>query len=181
MKRVLGLGLALLMASPTLADGLFDRLHALGGGSYPGRMTFPVDPAHEMNKPMLITVQAVSEEEIRIPLQVGEDRSRTWILTRSDSGVLLKHDHRHADGTPDEITNYGGLATHAELGNLLVFPADDDTARLLPEAASNAWSLRLSPDGRQLFYYLERQSQPRFEAAFDLVANPAPVPAGDAD
>lgn len=167
-KRLLAAGLALLLAGPAAADSLFDHLQGLHGKSYPGRMTFPADSTHEMNKPMTITVEVVSAEEIRIPLQVGEDRSRTWVLTRSPAGVLLKHDHRHPDGTPDEVTNYGGLAARPELGNLLVFPADQETSAMLPEAASNAWSLRLSPDGRQLFYYLERHTKPRFEAAFDL-------------
>jgi hypothetical protein len=160
----------LALMAPALAEttSLFDFLHGLDGKTYPGRMTYPSDSDHEMNKPMQITVQVVSDNEIRIPLQVGQDRSRTWVLTRSDAGVLLKHDHRHADGTPDEVTNYGGLAAKVELGNLLVFPADQETATLLPEASSNAWSLRLSPDASQLFYYLERHAKPRFEAAFDL-------------
>jgi hypothetical protein len=162
----------LLMSLPAAADGpsLFDYLHGLDGKSYPGRMTFPSDPNHDMNKPMQITVQVVSDNEIRIPLHVGEDRSRTWILTRSSEGVLLKHDHRHPDGTPDELTNYGGLASKVELGTLLVFPADQETATMLPEAATNAWSLRLSPDRSQLYYYLERHLDPRFEATFDLSA-----------
>lgn len=171
MKRLfLSLALFCVTASPVLAEStLFDTLHALGGKTYKGQMTFPKDGEHDMNKPMQITVQVVSDDEIRIPLQVGEDRSRTWILTRSKDGVLLKHDHRHADGTPDDLTNYGGLAANIELGNQLIFPADDDTKTMLPEASTNAWSLRLSPDGSQLFYYLERHSEPRFEAAFDIV------------
>ena len=162
--------LVLMMMAPAVAEtsSLFDFLHALDGKTFPGRMTFPSDPNHEMNKPMQITVQVVSDEEIRIPLQVGDDRSRTWVLTRSEAGVQLKHDHRHADGSPDEVTNYGGLASKVELGTQLVFPADQETANMLPEAASNAWSLRISPDGSQLFYYLERHAKPRFEAAFNL-------------
>lgn len=131
-------------------------------------MSFPENATHEMNKPMQITVQVISDTEIRIPLQVGEDKSRTWVLTRSAAGVQLKHDHRHADGTPDEVTNYGGTASNIELGNQLVFPADEETSRQIPEAATNTWSLRLAPDEGTLYYYLERHAKPRFEAAFDL-------------
>jgi hypothetical protein len=162
------------MWAPAIADtsSLFDFLHGLNGKTYPGRMTFPANSTDEMNKPMQITVQVVSDNEIRIPLQVGEDRSRTWVLTRSEAGVLLKHDHRHADGTPDKTTNYGGLAAKVELGTLLIFPADEETRTMLPEASSNAWSLRISPDGSKLYYYLERHAKPRFEAAFDLIAQP---------
>lgn len=173
MKRLpLILAFLLALQCTALADApvpsLFDFLRGLDGKTYPGQMTYPADAAHEMNKPMSITVQVVSQDEIRIPLQVGKDRSRTWVLTRSGSAVALKHDHRHPDGSPDKVTNYGGVDSHPGLGVELVFPADEETQTLLPEAASNAWSLRISPDGKRLFYYLERHSKPRFEAAFDL-------------
>lgn len=169
-KVLLAVLTLLLITPPVFADeaSLFSHLQRLDGKTFPGRMSYPSDPDHEMNKPMTITVEVVSEQEIRIPLQVGEDSSRTWVLTRTPAGILLKHDHRHQDGTPDRVTNYGGLATRVELGTLLVFPADEETSALLPEAATNAWSLRLSPDGSRLYYYLERHREPRFEAVFEL-------------
>jgi len=43
-----------------------------------------------------------SDKEIRIPFRVGEDKSRTWILSLDDRGLLFRHDHRHADGTPEK-------------------------------------------------------------------------------
>lgn len=159
------------LLNPVWADSplLFDVLQGLDGQVYQGKMTYPNDPNHDMNKPMQITIKVVSDKEIRIPLYVGEDRSRTWILTRTEEGVLLKHDHRHEDGTPDELTNYGGFAAGSPpLGIQLVFPADEQTKTMLPEAVTNAWSLRLSPDHSRLSYYLERHSQPRFEATFEL-------------
>lgn len=170
MKRLLVSSFVLLstLISTALADSLFDTLHGLNGKSFAGRMTFPADPTHEMNQPMTITVEVISDNEIRVPFQVGENKSRTWILTRSQDGIQLKHDHRHQDGTPDALTNYGGLAKKVELSTLLIFPADAETIEMLPEAASNVWSLRLSPDNTQLHYYLERHSKPRFEATFDL-------------
>lgn len=173
MKRLL-VCFALFVATSVSAHAdtstLFDTLKNHDGKTYHGRMSYSRNTNDEMDKPMQITVKVVSDDEIRIPLQVGEDRSRTWILTRSEAGVLLKHDHRHADGTPDEVTNYGGLASDIKLGNQLIFPADGDTTTMLPDASSNVWSMRLSPDGGKFYYYLERHSQPRFEAAFDIVA-----------
>ena len=160
----------LFCALPALAEGpsVFDVLYQLDGKSYSGGMTYPADSAHPMNKPMRITVEVVSENEVRVPFAVGEDRSRTWILRRSSEGISLKHDHRHSDGTPDEVTNYGGVDRVQVLGRQLVFPADEETKSMLPEAATNVWSLRLSPDGKQLYYYLERHKEARFEAHFDL-------------
>lgn len=175
MRFLYPLVFALLLTASTLASetSLFDYLKKLDGKTYSGSMTYPADPAHDMNQPMEITVKVISENEIRVPFKVGEDRSRTWILTRSPSGVLLKHDHRHEDGTPDDLTNYGGLDTQQQLGTLLVFPADEETAEMLPEASTNVWTFRLTPDRKRLYYYLERHQEPRFEAVFEL--NPVSI------
>ena len=41
---------------------------------------------------MLMHVRQCSDDEIRIPFHVGDDHSRTWVLTRSEAGVRLKHE-----------------------------------------------------------------------------------------
>ena len=107
-------------------------------------------------------------KEIRIPFQVGDDKSRTWILTLGENGLLFKHDHRHPDGTPDSITMYGGWAAPNGTRHLQRFPADPDTVKLIPEAATNVWTLQVIPDKKQFMYYLERNNQPRYRAYFDL-------------
>ena len=80
------------------------------------------------------------------------------------NGLQLKHDHRHADGTPDEVTMYGGTAVEPGSDLSQSFPADTYTAELIPEAATNVWSITLSADGTQISYYLERHQKPRFRA-----------------
>ena len=165
------LGLLFLLSASSLAQDLplFEQLKGHAGKAYAGKMTFPDNkPNDPMNKPMRIEVIKISDNHIRIPLRVGDDNSRVWMLTRIDDSILLKHDHRAKDGTPDDLTNYGGVDAHQLLGRQLIFPADAETAALLPEAKTNVWSLRLSPDGKVLYYYLERDGQPRFEATFDL-------------
>ena len=54
------------------------------------------------------------------------------------------------------------------------FPADEHTRKLLPEAATNVWTLTLDPERAELTYYLERHGKPRFEAA--LVRSVPAVP-----
>src|SRR3990170_4674639 len=44
---------------------------------------------------VVMHVRECSPGEVRIPLHVGEDRSRTWVITPTGSGLRLKHDHRH--------------------------------------------------------------------------------------
>ena len=147
----------------------FQNLTKLCGQRFEGKTEFPPDPKHPLaGKKLLMIVESCSEKEIRIPFNVGEDKSRTWILTLTDKGLLFKHDHRHPDGTPDRITMYGGWAAPKGTSYMQRFPADPETTKLIPEAATNVWTLQIIPD-RQIFsYYLERNNEPRYEARFSL-------------
>jgi hypothetical protein len=63
---------------------------------------------------------------------------------------------------------YGG---YAKPGGTLVaqsFPADEHTAKLIPAAATNEWTLTLDTDKKILSYILKREGQLRFHADFDL-------------
>ncbi len=176
MKKIVLSAVALLLMSLGASAQefpLFDHLKTLDGQVFEGRMNYSNKVDDPMDQPMTMRVEVVSDDQIRIPFAVGEDRSRTWILTRTDEGLQLKHDHRQPDGTPDDLTNYGGTAQPSGLGNLIVFPADAETVEMLPEAASNHWSFRMSAGGSNLFYYLERHAEPRFEVIFDLVSQSA--------
>jgi hypothetical protein len=105
---------------------------------------------------------------IRIPFFVGEDRSRTWVLTTTSVGLRLKHDHRHEDGTEDEVTQYGGDTEGRGLATAQDFHADAYTAELVPTAATNIWTLEHHP-GELFAYGLRREaSDRRFRVEFDL-------------
>ncbi len=146
-------------------EAFFEALGALCGASYVGAAVFPEDPGEDWRGQTLVaTIQTCSDDEIRIPLAVGADQSRTWVITRTAAGLQLKHDHRHEDGTPDEVTQYGGVALQPGTALAQSFPADTYTADLIPEAATNEWFLSLSPDGVTMTYYLERHGAPRFKA-----------------
>ena len=152
----------------------FENLRKLCGKQFAGATEFPQNADHAMvGKKLIVSVASCSATEIRIPLQVGEDKSRTWIFTLSEKGLLLKHDHRHADGTPDKQTNYGGWATDAGTATRQHFAADEETAKLIPEAATNVWTLEVNEANGRLTYALERDKAPRYKAVFDLKA---PVP-----
>ncbi|HZI20040.1 MAG TPA: hypothetical protein VEY09_15755 [Pyrinomonadaceae bacterium] len=148
----------------------FDNLKKLCGQKFEGSTAFPTDdPGHPMaGKRLVMHVETCREGEVRIPFRVGEDRSRTWVLTMTDAGLLFKHDHRHDDGTPDKVTDYGGHARPGGTPDEQHFPADEQTRKLIPEAATNVWTLRLDPAKRQFVYYLERHGRPRYRAVFDL-------------
>src|SRR5687768_13433353 len=151
----------------------FENLKRLCGQRFEGETVFPPDKDHQLaGKRLVMSVETCGERELRIPFLVGEDRSRTWVLTLTDGGLLFKHDHRHADGTPDKVTMYGGLAAPGGTRHAQSFPADAETAKLIPEAATNVWTLRIDPERRQFTYYLERGGKARYKALFSLEALP---------
>jgi hypothetical protein len=144
------------------------------GHAYEGRMTEGTAPSDaEMAKQRLVMhVRSCTANEIRIPFHVGENRSRTWVLTRTADGLRLKHDHRHEDGSEDAITQYGGDSSNAD-GTTVDFPADAHTAALIPAAATNIWTLSIDPN-RSFAYALRREGR-RFRVEFDLT-RPVPAP-----
>jgi hypothetical protein len=147
----------------------FQTLSERCGDVYYGESVFPDNPEHELYGASLkMTIESCTETELRIPFQVNEDRSRTWILTLSDEGLLFKHDHRYDDGTPHDLTNYGGWAAEGGSPTKISFPADEQTAEMLPEAVTNVWTMELDLTNNQFTYFLERHSQPRYKAVFSL-------------
>ncbi|MDQ1918989.1 hypothetical protein [Massilia pseudoviolaceinigra] len=146
-------------------DAFFANLGKLCGAVYEGASVAPNDGGEAFaGKKLVATVSACNASEIRIPFAVGEDTSRTWIVTRTPSGLTLQHDHRHADGTPDAQTMYGGAAGSNGSAIAQSFHADAYTAKLIPAAATNVWTLSVSPDGLKLSYALDRDGKPRFRA-----------------
>ncbi len=147
----------------------FAEIKKLCGKSFEGTTEFPQNADHPLvGRNLLITVGPCADKEIRIPFQVADDKSRTWILTLDEKGLLFKHDHRHADGTPDEVTMYGGWATADGSSQRQQFPADSDTKKLIPEAATNVWTIEIGGAKQELVYSLERHAQPRYRAVFKL-------------
>ena len=165
-------------------DTFMNNVKALCGQAFEGRVTAnePAAPDDPFVGPRLVMhVRDCGGTEIRIPFHVGEDRSRTWVLTGSESGLRLKHDHRHADGTPDVLTMYGGDTTGPGTATRQEFPADAESKALFERegrAVSNAniWAMEIEP-GRRFVYELARPGR-LFRVEFDLTkpvdAPPAP-------
>src|SRR5687768_17874448 len=101
------------LSSPPLApeqEAFWAALRAHCGRAYEGRVALSTGSAGDTamaGKRLVMHVRECSPGEIRIPFHVGDDRSRTWVITRTPGGLRLKHDHRHEDGQPDSITQYG--------------------------------------------------------------------------
>ena len=119
-------------------------------------------------KKLVMHVSVCEENTIRIPFFVGDDKSRTWVFTFDDDKLItLKHDHRHKDGLEDKITQYGGVSPNTGLANIQFFPADQETAALIPAASSNVWWVTLKDS--VFTYNLRRLGTDRFfSVKFDL-------------
>jgi hypothetical protein len=160
------------------AQAFWEQLATLCGNAYEGRVEESVPPDTAMTSARLVMhVRSCSPDSVRIPFHIGENRSRTWVLTRTPEGLRLKHDHRHEDGTADSVTQYGGDTRDAGTAQQQAFAADAFTAQLIPAAATNVWTIELVP-GERFSYALRREgTERRFRAMFDLtrtVATPPP-------
>lgn len=157
-------------SEPNSQAKFFDSLSTLCGERFEGKMTFPKEGQDNFAGKLLVaTIKTCTDSEIRIPFHVGEDRSRTWIVSKTKQGLQLKHDHRHEDGTPDEINMYGGLAASNGSSSSQSFFADKHTATIIPAANTNVWTMSLNEDKSEFTYHLERHEAPRFTAVLKKV------------
>jgi hypothetical protein len=164
-------------------DRFWTSLEELCGQAFRGRATEVQAVETDFSDEMIMHVRECREGEIRIPLHVGENRSRTWILTRTADGLRLKHDHRFEDGSEEEVTQYGGDTTDPGTATRQEFPADRFTAELLPEAATNVWTIEVQP-GERFTYQLRREGtdrRVRFDFDLNDPVDPPPAPWGHED
>ena len=166
-------------AAASEADRFFRNLSALCGNAYEGRVVTDQAADEDMRSSRLVMhVRECTDDTIRIPFHVGENRSRTWVITRTDGGLRLKHDHRHEDGSEDVLTQYGGDTAAAGTATRQEFPVDQFSKDLFNAndaavSTTNVWAVEVDP-GR-IFAYELRRPERFLRAEFDLTA-PVPAP-----
>ena len=165
------------------ADTFYRHIAALCGRSFAGRIVAntpaSTTPDPFDGKALVMHVRECSEGELRIPFHVGEDRSRTWVITRHAGGLRLKHDHRHADGSPDATTLYGGDTRESGTAQRQAFPVDAESVAMfqaqgMQASLTNTWAMEITP-GSEFIYELSRPGGRLFRVGFDL-SRPVPDP-----
>ena len=170
------------VAPPAPADAFIAALQSMCGKAFEGRVVTndPADASFAGQR-LVMHVRQCSPGEVRIPFHVGDDRSRTWIVTRTGTGLRLKHDHRHDDGSPDELTMYGGDTATAGTAVRQEFPADAESIALFTRtnrAVSNTNIWAMEAGNTTFAYELRRPPMPGgrfFRVEFD-VSRPVPAP-----
>lgn len=171
------------IANPPLPDTqekFWSSLQKLCGRAYHGRLTEAEgNPGDSSFRTGILTmhVRECSSSTIRIPFHVSENRSRPFVVTRTAGGLRLKHDHRHADGSEDSVTQYGGDTRDVGTASRQEFYADDHSAKINPAYRTNVWTMEFLA-GPAFAYALRREGTPRrIRVQFDLrnaVALPPP-------
>ena len=149
----------------------FDAIASHCGEAFAGKLvTTDAADADMANVPMVMHISTCTANEIRIPFHVGDNRSRTWVLTRTRRGLRLKHDHRHEDGVEDAITQYGGDTVTEGSPTRQQFPVDDEsialfTANNMQVSNTNIWAVEINAER---FAYELRRAERWFRVEFDL-------------
>ena len=152
-------------------DAFFDALAANCGKAYEGKVVVDTSKSERFATSKLVMhVRKCEDRQLQIPFHVGDDASRTWVITKTGSGLSLKHDHRHHDGSYDKSTMYGGHTLDAGWDAVQSFPADQYSKELfvelgIPQSVGNTWQMFVYPD--RFTYRLVRQGF-EFRVDFDL-------------
>ncbi len=154
-------------------QAFYQNLQSLCGKSFEGKQVYMQEGRESWEeKGMIMHVTVCEDDELHIPFHLDEDHSRTWMFFNEDGKLRFRHDHRYKDGTPEEMTMYGGYAD-AERGTPFyqVFPADKYTIDIHPISVDSEWVVELSEDLSVFSYQLHHEGEMIFEARFDL-SNP---------
>lgn len=161
-------------------DMFLANVKALCGKAFEGKVVSTDKADAAMAKERLVMhVRECTDSGVRIPFNVGENRSRTWVLTRTAAGLRLKHDHRHEDGSEDKVTQYGGDTAAEGTAQRQEFPVDAFSIAMferenLKASVTNVWAMEVTPTH---FAYELRRANRFFRVEFDTAREvPAPPP-----
>ncbi len=171
---------ALSLSAPAFAqeatdpqDAFLARLNALCGQRFEGRVvSTDAADADFRGKRLVMHVRDCALNEVGIPFAVGGDRSRRWIVTRTDEGLWLRHDHRDPEGVIHGYHMYGGDTAEAGTASRQEFPVnqasiDQFVAGGAQVSTTNVWAVEVHP-GQTFAYELRRPGGRFFRVEFDL-------------
>ncbi len=158
--------------SNPLERAFLNNIAQLCGQTFAGQETFIAEGRESWaDKKFVMHVTVCEDNRVYVPFHLDDDQSRTWMFLVENGRLRFRHDHRHDDGTSEEITMYGGYADGNGSSLLQSFPADDYTCKMLPTACNAIWRVFLSDDLTTFSYQLLYEEELLFEGAFDISKN----------
>ena len=106
----------MVQTEPQPHELFFTALAEQCGNAYPGGLTLepPGDDMLTGTELLIVHFRECDENQLKLPFHIelegteDWDRSRTWIFTKHEDRLEIRHDHRKPDGTDDDVTMYGG-------------------------------------------------------------------------
>jgi hypothetical protein len=177
------IGLEAVAIEQTAQDAFLAAFASHCGNAYAGGLTLapPGDTMLEGDELLVVHFRECREDELRLPFHIRNmdgtwNRSRTWILTRHDGQIELRHDHRKPDGTDDDVTMYGGFTIDEGTPGRQIFQS---VPRTQETGIFRGWRLEIEP-GVRYTYGTVRGDEWSWRIDFDLsspIENP-PAPWG---
>jgi hypothetical protein len=148
------------------------NLAALCPGAAEGELLRAPDQQIDPAARLVVHFWECGPDELRFPLHVGEDRSRTWVFIHHADRLELRHDHRNPDGTEEANTWYGAATVEPGTARWQEFVFERDGMIV-------GWRVEIEP-GRRFTYGTIRDGDWRHHLEFDLTrsAEVPPLPWG---
>jgi hypothetical protein len=168
--------LAQLSATPPAADrdAFWQHLQGLCERAATGRLLQapPGDTQIPPTARLVVHFWECGDTELRFPLHVDDDHSRTWVFIRHADRLELRHDHRNADGTEASNTWYGATTLSAGTATRQDFVTQRGET-------TSGWRVEIDP-GQTFSYGTARNGEYRHHLVFDLTtpATRPPLPWG---
>ena len=155
-------------------DAFWANLQDLCSGAAPGELLQAPEGDTQIDPDARLVVHfwECGEHELRFPLHVDENRSRTWVFIRHEDGLELRHDHRYEDGTEEENTWYGATTVDEGTATRQEFVSERNGMPV-------GWRVEINP-GERFTYGTIRDGAWRHHLEFDLTqdAEEPPLPWG---
>jgi hypothetical protein len=131
------------------------------------RQAPPGDTQIDPTARLVVHFWECGEHELRFPLHVNDNRSRTWVFIRHADKIELRHDHREADGRESSNTWYGASTIASGSPTRQDFVTERN-------GATSGWRVEIEP-GKRFAYGTARNGEFRHHLEFDLT-KPVTVP-----
>jgi len=141
-------------------NAFWENLRGLCVSAAAGELLQAPDRQIDPDADLVVHFWECGDEEIRFPLHVDDNRSRTWVFIRHADHLELRHDHRNEDGTEERNTWYGATTLQEGTANRQEF------ATMRGEVRSG-WAVEIEP-GVHFTYGTMRDGEWRHHLRFDL-------------